>query len=40
MDQLWLKTSIFVLVLINLRSQMGRVIVKTMVEAEAMYLVS
>ena len=40
MDQLRLKTSIFVLVLINLRSQMGRAIVTTMVEAEAVYLVA
>ena len=40
MDRLQLKNGIFVLVLINLRSQMGRAIVKTMVEAEAMDLVA
>ena len=40
MDRLRLRIGIFVLVLINLRSQMGRAIVETVVESGAMDLVA
>ena len=40
MDRLWLKYGIFVLFLITLRSQLGRAVVKTLVEAEALDFVA